>query len=435
MIKNASELLAAFMEAERKAVEAIPMDHMPTLGAAFEAIVSSGIDSKFVLPPGLDLRVVSGFIDGLKNQLDCMLVCGEGVRYGKTDQYIYPIDQVLCVLEVKKTLSKAELMDGIGHLADVQRRFLRHFVERFNAGEIHDFEQARETYTKVTGSASPLTAKDLDAAPVDVRLLFSTLARQMYAPVTVLLAFDGYETERGLREALVDIVGVDIGKESNAVPDLLPSLISVGNLSLVKCNGQPYVALVGGDRWVAVASARHNAALVLLEVIWTKIDRFCGVRMPFGPEVDVETLECVLTAMGAREGDIEGWVWRSFSKSEKALNSRPAAVPWEPAKLGRGAISVTNLLAFRGGVIELDQDLRDYIKRTHDEDLEKIAAELVRSSAFRLRGNQLQVIPPAAFVVALPDGTGLAGPQREPLERWCADQQLQDTFMNLMVLG
>jgi hypothetical protein len=80
MIKDASELLASFMRAERKEIEAIPMAHMPTLGSAYEAIVTSGINSKFVLPPDLDLRVVSGFIDGLRNQLDCMLVRGDALR-------------------------------------------------------------------------------------------------------------------------------------------------------------------------------------------------------------------------------------------------------------------------------------------------------------------------------------------------------------------
>ena len=73
MIKSASELLGAFMASERRDVDAISMEHMPTLGSAYEAIVSSGINSKFVLPPELDLRVVSGFIKGLKNQIDCML--------------------------------------------------------------------------------------------------------------------------------------------------------------------------------------------------------------------------------------------------------------------------------------------------------------------------------------------------------------------------
>lgn len=435
MIKNASELLAAFIDAERTAIDPVPMNHMPTLGAAYEAIVSNGIDSKFVLPAGLDLRVVSGFITGLDNQLDCMLVRGEGTRYGRTNQYTYPIDQVLCVLEVKKTLTQKDLRDGIGHLGDVQLRFHEHFIKLFKAGEIRDLDMARETYSKVTGRTSPLTVKELDSAPAADRLLFSMLVRQMYAPATVLIAFGGYKTEERLRNALVAIIrDAGIGKKTKASPELLPSLISVGDLSLVKCNGQPYVVTAGDDQWVAMASARHNAALVLLEVIWTKIAQFCGVKMPFGPEVDQETLECLLIARGARQGDIEGWVWQPLSKPERALKSRSAAVPWEPVRLGLGAISVTNLLALRGGEIDLDQDLRNYIKSTHNEALETIAAELVRSSAFRLRGALLQVIPPGAFIANLLDGTGFVATQREPLEQWCAQQQLEATFIHILVL-
>ncbi|MEG1251435.1 MAG: hypothetical protein RSE37_22565, partial [Citrobacter sp.] len=63
------------------------------------------------------------------------------------------------------------------------------------------------------------------------------------------------------------------------------------------------------------------------------------------------------------------------------------------------------------------------------------AAELVRSSAFRLRDKSLQVVEPAAFVATLPDGTGFAGPKREPLELWCAQQKVTPTFMSIMMLG
>ena len=146
MIKTASELLAAFILAERRNVESIAMSHMPTLGTAYERIVSSGIDSRFVLPPSLGLRVVSGFIQGLPNQIDCMLVRGDGVRYGLTDEYIYPIDQVLCVLEIKKTLYKSEFQDGMAHLAAVQKLFLKKFAdEHWRLGE-SAFDQARLSF-------------------------------------------------------------------------------------------------------------------------------------------------------------------------------------------------------------------------------------------------------------------------------------------------
>ena len=434
MIKNASELLAAFIAAERKEVEAIPMAHMPTLGAAYEAIVSSGIDNKFVLPPNLDLRVVGGFVDGLPNQFDCMLVRGEGRPYGRTGLYLYPIDQVLCVLEVKKTMSRAALVDGIRHLADVQRHFMQRFGERHEAGEIHDIEQARLTFTKLTGRAAPPLSQ-LDQAPIEVQLLFGVLVRQMYAPTTVLLGFDGYGTERGLREALLDLMESDAGTSSNFAPDLLPSLISVGELSLVKCGGQPYIAWDEEDGWVAVASTRHNAALVLLEFLWTKIGRFCKVKMPFGPQVEMETLDKVLVAKGASSNGKAGWLFNATSRTESQLNQRPASVPWAPQRLTRGAVMVAGLMCFRGGVIDLDQDLRNYLREKYEEDLDQVAAALVWTSAFRLHGGQLQVIPPVAIVATFPDETGVAGTDRQALELWCVANGMDATFMTLVSMG
>lgn len=434
MIKNASELLAAFMAAERKEAEAIPMAHMPTLGAAYEAIVRSGIDRNFVLPPNLDLRVVGGFIDGLPNQFDCMLVRGEGRPYARTGLYFYPIDQVLCVLEVKKTMSRAALVDGIGHLADVQRHFMKRFEERHEAGEVQDVESARLSFSQMTGRAAPLL-RELDQVSFEDQLLFGVLVRQMYAPTTVLLGFDGYGTERGLREALLDLIESDAGTSSNLVPDLLPSLISVGELSLVKCGGQPYIAWDEDTGWVAIASTRHNAALVLLEFLWTKIGRFCNVQMPFGPQVEVETLDKVLVANGTFNNGKAGWLFKATSRTEIQLSLRPAAVPWEPQRLTRGAVTVTDLMCFRGGAIDLDQDLRDYLKDKYEEDLEQIAAALVRTSAFRLLGRQLHVNPPVAFVATFPDKTGIAGTDRQTLEFWCLANGMDATFMTLLFVA
>lgn len=106
MITEASELLKIFIEEERKKLEGIAMPHMPTLGSAYEEITKQGIDNEFVIPKSLNLNVVSGFIEVggemLPQQIDCMLVEGVGTQYGITSQYIYNIERVLCIFEVKK---------------------------------------------------------------------------------------------------------------------------------------------------------------------------------------------------------------------------------------------------------------------------------------------------------------------------------------------
>ena len=88
MITHASELLALFIEEEKLKLQGIVMRHMPTLGSAYEEITKQGIDQEFVIPKFLDLHVVSGFVEiageMLPEQIDCMLVEGQGRQYGIT---------------------------------------------------------------------------------------------------------------------------------------------------------------------------------------------------------------------------------------------------------------------------------------------------------------------------------------------------------------
>ncbi len=407
------------------------MPHMPTLGSAYEAIANAGIENEFVLPPNLDLRVVSGFIKGIPNQIDGMLVHGEGQRYGLTEQYIYPIEQVLCVLEVKKTLHKSDLIDGIQHLAAVQRLFLQNFVTRFETDEEFDFEPARQSYEKLTGRAGPYNAEELDTLPAPDRLLYVTLARQLYAPVTVLLGFDGYTTEHGLREAMLDIIESKIGYNSDTTPELLPSLITAGTFSLVKCTGRPYLISGLEIEWVLMASARHNVARILLEFLWTKISFFFGVRMPFGLDLDHENLKELLSAKGATNDSQSGFELRSFSYSEKKLQRSDITV-WEPSKLSAAAVVLAEFVSMKGGYLELEQSLADYIQGHHGTALNEVVAELINTNTFSKRKNALQMVTKQALIASFDDGTGYIDLDGPRLRAWCDAQGIKPYYMNIV---
>jgi hypothetical protein len=434
MIKNASELLTAFIAAEREKVDSIDMPHMPTLGSAYEAIAKAGIENSFVLPPDLDLRVVSGFIKGIPNQIDGMLVMGEGQRYALTDQYIYPIENVLCVLEIKKTLNKADLVDGIGHLAAVQRLFLQSFLARYEAGEDFDFDLARESFEKLTGCAGPRNSAALNALSVQDKIMFGILARQLYAPVTVLLGFDGYSTERGLREAMLDIVECDAGAESNVSPDLMPSLITAGNFTLVKCTGRPYLACGVKDEWVVLASARHNVARILLEFLWTKISTFFGVRMPFGLDMDHENIKELLSAHRVDQDGSATLQLKSIYYSENNLQ-RPALKVWEPAKLSSAAVALAEFASFRGGSLQLDQSLAEYIRHHHSAELDETVTELVSTSTFSRKGGSLQVVADRALIASFDDGSGYVDLDGARLRAWCDEQGLEPCYIKLLLMG
>lgn len=434
MITDASDLLAAFIAEEVEKLKGFDMQHMPTLGNAYEAIAKAGIDQRFVLPPGLDLRVVSGFITGLPNQFDCLLVQGPGQRYGLTDEYIYPIEQVLCVFEIKKNLTKAELTDAIAHLGSVHRKFAESFAGRYEAGEVRvDFQRAALSFAQITGRKGPETVQALDAMPIGDRALFSFLARQPHAPVNVLFGFGGYATEHGLRKGLLDILETQAGKPDSATVDLLPTLVTSNNHSLIKCNHQPYLLRRGDAGWVCMASTRHNPARILLELLWSKISNHFDVRMPWGDDMELETLQELLVAQAEMHGESFGWKYLSLEYSEKRLR-RPASVGWEPAILSPAAMTVVTLLGAHGGCLKLDDGLAGYILKKHNLPLTDVVLELVDSSLFGRSENELHVIGPVTTIGHLDDGSGLVALDRDKLDKWCRGKGLDPTYMTIIAI-
>ena len=84
MIHDISNLLRSFAEREVEVLEAAGIRHAPTVGEMYEGLTADILGR--TIPPGLDLKVVSGFAEDhngkLSNQIDCMLVRGEGTPGG-----------------------------------------------------------------------------------------------------------------------------------------------------------------------------------------------------------------------------------------------------------------------------------------------------------------------------------------------------------------
>ncbi|MFL6709279.1 MAG: DUF6602 domain-containing protein [Massilia sp.] len=431
MISAASELLAQFIAVEKKSANGVTMKHMPTLGEAYEAIVRDGIAQQFVLPPGLDLRVVSGFVEGLDNQYDCMLVHGEGQKYLRTDKYTYPIDKVLCIFEVKKTLGKADLRDAIIHLAAAQRQFMQDFGRRVDAGQIKvNFHRLAIAFSGITGREGPRNYIDLNAMPVEDSAVCASLARQQFAPLTILFGFGGYSTEKGLRDVTLDLME-ETDMAGDLTVDHFPSLISVNEHSVVKCNNQPYLLSRSNHGWIFLASTRHNPALILLELIWTKLSTHFGVEMPWGDDMQLETLKELVQAKAEVRGTGFGWIYNSFEYRGKQLE-RAASVSWAPDKLSQAAMTVANFAALCGGEIALDDSLAGHIQSQYGSSLEDAVHQLVDSRVFSRTGDRLRAV--ADFTILAEDelGYGYASYEQERFARWREQSTLDLTIVNIV---
>jgi hypothetical protein len=108
MIKTVADLLHSLIERERSVLGKVSIPHGPTIGAMDEGLTRAALDRVIPLRDDATLSVAKGFARGadgaLSRQLDCMLVAGEGERIPYSGDHIYPVEQVIAVVEVKKTI-------------------------------------------------------------------------------------------------------------------------------------------------------------------------------------------------------------------------------------------------------------------------------------------------------------------------------------------
>lgn len=427
MIEKASEILEQFIEKEAQRVEGIKMPHMPTLGSAYEEITRQGIDNKFTIPKGLDLKVVSGFIsvcgEMLPEQIDCMLVHGVGERYGLTEQYIYDIELVLCIFEVKKTLNKKDFKDALEHLNKVRQKFAQLFEKKLIEDHYEPNLQApAKLFSQITGKPAPEKYHQIHDLEPEDGILFYALVQECYAPASIIHGYGGYKTESGFRKAFIDIIAEE--KDANGIGFGIPSfptLVTANNFCLVKNNGFPYVALQGANNWVAVSSTRHNPAYMMLEIIWSKISLYFDVAMPWNDTLETENLSPLLTAIGHREGNNVGWWYRTNEPTEKFLE-REAKVEWEPSTLSQAAITLTNLMIFRGGQFDIAEG-SGWLEETFGTSFDNVTEELLSSGYFMNDNDLIRPIESVSYIATFDDNSGVIATDREKLELWLKKQE------------
>jgi len=363
MISHASELLSLFIDAEKEKLKGVNMPHMPTLGSAYEEITKQGIDQAFVIPKSLDLRVVAGFIEisgaMLPEQIDCLLVEGEGRRF------------------------------GIG---------------------IHQLSRSDG-------------------------ILFYTLVQEQHAPVSIVHGYEGYKTESGLRNTFMDIIEErsKLGGPGLGIPSF-PTLVTSNNFCLVKGNGLPYLAIKDEKSWVAIFSTRHNPARIILELIWSKISRYCSVKMPWGIDLDIENIAPLLIAEPIEYGGHAGWWYKSIEPKERRL-TRDENSLWEPARVGAAETAAINIMAMNGGYLQLDAGLKNYLEKTHNCTLDLVVKNLIQSRAFAQDGDYLRPLASMTHVLINDDESGYIALERDRFDSWCQQNGRQPAYLTIVLLS
>ncbi|MGO0702702.1 DUF6602 domain-containing protein [Pseudomonas paracarnis] len=435
MILKASELLGKFIEAEKKKLDGFDMPHMPTLGTAYEEITRQGIYQDFVIPKSLDLRVVSGFIsiggEMLGEQIDCMLVHGDGERYGLTQEYKYDINSVLCIFEVKKTLRKAEYVDAMQHLAKIRRKFADNFEDRLiNEGYRPDISHARLRFSQLTGKVAPEEYLDIHQLSKADGILFYTLVQESLSPITIIHGYGGYKTENGLRTAFSDILEEAWESGSGWGIPSIPTLVTANNFCLVKGSGIPFLVVQNRNEWVSVFSTRHNSAKLILELIWSKIGVYFNAKMPWDDGLHMDSVQPLLIAEAREIDGAAGWVYRTQEFKEKFM-VRGDDNLWSPSEIGKAEMSAINIMAMQGGYLPLNEGMSEYLIRDYSVTIEEVAEILVLTRQFMRDGEYIRPIHPHTYVITNDDDTGFVASEIERFDLWCANNEIEPNYMSI----
>ncbi|PUA27453.1 MAG: hypothetical protein B0W54_12810 [Cellvibrio sp. 79] len=420
MIETLSDFLKKLIEVEKAKLaefkEIHGTTHGPTIGKMYEGLTADVLSKTF--PPGTDLQVVSGFIhDGRGNQsgeIDCMLVIGSGKKIPYTDMYLWHVKDVLAIVEVKKNLYEQGISDSFEHLRDAGKTF-HSYIQNFEVGEnFFNISPARRAFQEITG-VSP------DELPNHIgntlEYLYHTLVNEQLAPVRIVIGYNGYKSERSLRESFFNYLcskemtrGFGIGS--------FPQLVVCENYSLVKLNGQPFSSMMQDENWCFYASSNENPLTLLIEIIWTKITNTLDSSMPWGDDLIDQNLAQFLAGKIVQKDDVVGWAYECFDIPAEFLKERAPNKAWEPLFVDAHTFTMINVLCNTGEINTKDEAFTTYLTENNLNSVDFIRS--LQGTGFVIRnGNKLELCTYECKCVCLPDGRfAVAEDNSGRLTRW-----------------
>lgn len=423
MIRTVAEFLRELMEREREALDGSTLKHAPTIGSMYEGL-SVDLLSRAV-PPGLDLQVVAGFItDGserLSGQIDCMLVRGSGTAIPYTTGFVWHVRDVIAVFEIKKTLYSAQLTEAFAHLNEVRELEHRYIQTLRGTDDQVEIESAVRAFAETAGRMPP-GYSDIATLPFHLEVLFHTLVMEHHSPLRVIIGFHGFQSEHGFRKALYDHLKENVGVSGFGVGSF-PQLIVSGAYSMVKANGHPFsVPLVDEDWWPFYFSTAVNPVLMILELIWTRLNQLFDLGDMWGDDLELEVPHAFLLAKGDRlEDGSSGWHYQFVNNTPSALAGLEDVESWQPHFLTTAQWVVVNTLCQGRPVRMDDESLVAFLGGEEVSDLDEFWQSLLdtRLVARTDDGRELVLITRQCQTAVLPDGRLVAGENNTGrMSRW-----------------
>ncbi len=415
MITSFSQFLEEWQTREAALLAEEAVKHGPTIGDMYEGLTRELLDR--AIPPDLGVRLVEGFVvgpdGGYSHQTDAMLVMGDkGRQIPKTNKWAWPIEDVLAVFEVKKTLYANELADSLVKMrkvSDQQRQWL------LVANQDMPIAASNRAFARVFGHFP--VADELRNFDTPSGEILRTIAHEQLAPVRVVIGYGGYVDEHGLRQAVIEAIAAV--EDGVAGPGVLPNLIICRRNALIKMNGHPFVVpLRANGRWDFMASANEAPWRLLLELVWTRLANQFQRTFPLDDTLDIEAVAPLLSGTPVVENAVRGWRFYTHELSAQALVRDEARETWAPVEMTLGEV-VLMRLAMDGGGLDLGNHKQLEAAAHYELGLKAFADRLVAEHLFAWTSDtHAEPIVRPIHNVITPDGKHWVANNIELLQLW-----------------
>lgn len=360
----------------------LDIGHNPTIGRMYEGLTKTLMDQAIF--SGLNLRVTSGKIKNsngdYSRQIDCMIVIGEGKNIPFTEEYIYDVNDVIMVIEVKKKLFSGELSDAYDNLRSV--------IDIATPRDGIRIDFLRDAFSAITKMELP-GHEDVSKLDFGTQMLYHALVVEAFLPIRVVLGYDGFASEYSLREKFCEYLTKAQNSRDGAKgfgATSLPNLVIAGENSLIKTNGMPYAITTDTNEYCWIASYRCKPLLLLLELLWTRLTyKFSISSSVFGNNFQIENLAPLLLAKPQEYG----WIYKVIPYSKAELAKMGESSEWCPTFVTNTEFILVNELCQHDVII--DAFLEKFII-DKGENLEEIIAHLMDERLITREKNTLKLL-------------------------------------------
>ena len=402
-------MLQKFLDAEKRILDAEKIKHAPTIGGMYEGLSRNILDQAI---PIKGLSVESGFIEDStgkqSDEIDCMLVMGEGRKLPYIDKRVYSIDNVIAVVQVKKNLYTKDISEGFDNLRSVL--------------ELEPPKVQRKIQTTVRRSFEQITRTPLREAvgtlPEFQQEIYRSLKIEAAWPVRILLGYHGFKSENTFRAGLLKHLQTLESKPGWGPPSL-PSFIIGPNASAFKNTAMPFGAPLIKSWWpLFLTSGKLQPSFVLLEAVWTRLNHLGMINFSiFGEDLGLEEWGRLVDA---RLRVANHWEFDLWPARLKAKGTGEAIQEWKPAIVSLAAYVIANMLC------KHDPEPVNLSGIGSPEETEPAADELIDAGVAArdlTDRSRLYLITEECGCVILPDGRFAVGENNTGrLFRWAKKQ-------------